>query len=362
VRVLVVTCAHRGDDARIVHRQARSLLEHGHDVTLVAPLPETTGADPQGLERVPVRRASGRSRLSAWRDVRRAVSSQIDQCDLVLLHDPELVLLSRPWRRRPVVWDVHEDFAASVSDRTWIPRGVRSLVAAAVGLLQRWAAARLHIVIAEDSYAASFPHAPVVPNSTWMPEPVPIIQTGQPCLVYVGRVSRARGALEMIEVGHRLRDEMTVVVIGSADADVVDLVQAAHADGVIDARGPLPNPEALDVASGALAGLSLLHDIANYRHSRPTKIAEYLANGVPVITTPLPLAREMIETSGAGIVVPHGGVSDVADAVVEAARRLAADPTLREAMVAAGRTFVTENHSWNVDGDRFVALLESWAL
>lgn len=362
MRVLVVTCAHRGDDARIVHRQSRSLLQHGHDVVLIAAQPADTSADPVGLERVPIRRAVGRRRLGSWRDARSAVASRIDHSDLVLIHDPELLVLARRWRReRPVVWDVHEDFAASTTDRSWIPRVLQRPMRLAVRALQRWAIARLHILLAEESYATSFPGAPIVPNSTWMPDDVTMTTTEPPRLVYIGRVSRARGIQEMIEVGRRLRGEMEVVVIGSPDDDVADLVRAADAEGAIRAVGPLANPEALVMARGAVAGLSLLHDIPNYRHSRPTKIAEYFANGLPVISTPLPLAKEMIDESSAGEIVDHGDVDHVATSVVAVARRLALNPDEREAMGTAGRRYVEAQHSWNVDGDRFVAQLESWA-
>lgn len=362
MHVLVVTCAHRGDDARIVHRQARVLLAHGHRVTLVSPAVADASADPEGLERVTVRRAVGRRRMAAWRDVRRAVATHIDRCDLVLIHDPELVLLSPLWRRRPVVWDVHEDFASSVADRRWIPRPAQGPMEAVVRFVQRWAARRLRIIIAEDSYAGTFAAAPVVPNSTWMPAEPSYAMQSPPRVVYVGRISTARGVDEMIELGSLLRGEVGVVLIGSPDADVAPAVRRAHEAGLVDARGPLPNPEALGLVQGAVAGLSLLHDIPNYRHSRPTKIAEYLAHGVPVVSTPLPLAAEMLAASGGGVVVPHGDVPTVAAAAAGAIRGLLADPDRRSAMASSGRAYVAEHHSWDVDGGRFVALLESWAV
>ena len=81
------------------------------------------------------------------------------------------------------------------------------------------------------------------------------------------------------------------------------------------------------VVDGALAGLSLLHDEPNYRVSQPTKVIEYLAHGVPVVTTPLPLARRLVEEVGAGVVVPFGDVAATLDAVLA----LDADPDTRRA-------------------------------
>ena len=69
---------------------------------------------------------------------------------------------------------------------------------------------------------------------------------------------------------------------------------------------------------GALAGLSLLQDLPNYRHSRPTKIVEYMAHGVPVVTTPLPVAVELVESAGAGVVVCASALPIVSDVTATA--------------------------------------------
>lgn len=282
---------------------------------------------------------------------------------MLLVHDPELVpvLLARRGGSAPLVWDVHEDFVASVGDRRYIPRPLRPAVAAMVHGVQRLARRRCHVILAEDSYAERFPGAPVVPNTTWVPDEIEPFDGSAPRVVYVGRLSRGRATAEMIELGRQLAGEIEVVLIGAADADVRDEVLAADRAGIVRWLGPLPNPEALRFVRGAVAGLSLLHDAPNYRHSRPTKIVEYLAQGVPVVTTPLPLAVELVEGSGAGEIVPFGEVDEVARAAAEAVRGLA-DPERRAALGAAGHRYAREHHDWAVDGRRFVELLEGWAL
>ena len=125
----VVRGPRHGDDARIVHRQARSLLEAGHHVTLVSPAPERPDQDPPGLVRVAIPRAVGRRRLHAWRAARAVVRRQVGEADLVLFHDPELVvaLARRRWGV-PLVWDVHEDYLAHIDDALWIPALLKPLM------------------------------------------------------------------------------------------------------------------------------------------------------------------------------------------------------------------------------------------
>jgi len=361
VHVLVVTCSASGDDARIVHREARALLEHGHRVTLVACAPASTTDDPPGLARVVIPRASGRRRFASWKAARAAVTRHLPESDLLLIHDPELVpvlLARRP--PVPVVWDVREDYVASVTDRRWIPHVARPAMRAVVRGVHSLAARRCHLVLAEDSYVEVVGTAPVVPNSTWVPDvaaPARRAPGERPEVVYVGRLSVGRGALEMVALGRLLGDEARVVLIGAADDDVTAVVRAAADEGVVEWTGPLPNPVALERVDGALAGLALLHPLANYVHSRPTKVLEYSARGVPYITTPLPLAVEAAERSGAGVVTPHGDVAAVADAV----RALAADPDRRDDWGRRAHADAQEHYNWQRDGERFVSLLVGWA-
>jgi glycosyltransferase involved in cell wall biosynthesis len=368
LHVVVVTVAHRGDDARIVHRQSRSLLEAGHRVTLVAPLPPagSTFSDPAGLERVGVPRATGRRRFAAWRAARSAVRAQMPRADLLVLHDPELL----PWfaRRRspvPVVWDAHEDYVASIPDRGYVPAVLRGLLRRAVERVERAAVERCHVLLAEDAYAERLGEHPVVPNGTWVPdEPAPLdaaVAAGRalPRLVYTGRVSVGRGAHELVELGCRLDGVAVVEIIGDADTDVHDMLTAAHRDGSVRWLGYLANPVAIERIRGAFAGLSLLHDEPNYHHSRPTKLVEYLAHGTPVISTPLPLAAELVAGSGGGVLTD--GFDQVVNDVVAAVHAWLDDPAARARASVWGHAYVREHHAWQRDGARFVALLEGWA-
>ena len=75
MRVCVATIVHHPNDARILHRQIRALLDAGHHVTYVAPFRDGNTAPPwPGIEVVDVPRARGRRRLRAvlavmWRSV-----------------------------------------------------------------------------------------------------------------------------------------------------------------------------------------------------------------------------------------------------------------------------------------------------
>jgi glycosyltransferase involved in cell wall biosynthesis len=362
MRVVVCTIVHHPADARIYHRQIRALLDAGHQVTYIAPV------DPQdfhtertwpSLQLKAVPRATGRRRTGAILAARSALARHVTGADLLLIHDPEL-LLALPARRRrpPVIWDVHEDTAAALSTKPWLPRPLRPPAAVAVHTAERMAERYVHLILAEHGYVARFaqPH-PVVPNTTYVPD-VPAPPGEDRRVVYVGHLSPDRGTAEMIELARLLRPGgVTVELIGQADARARAQIEPAQAAGLLRWRGFVPNDQAMPLLDGALAGLSLLHDEPNFRHSLPTKVVEYMARGVPVVTTPLPAAAKLASGHECGFVVPFGNPRAAANAVLE----LDGDISLRAKMGRRGHEAAHSSLGWPSDAREFVAQLESWA-
>jgi glycosyltransferase involved in cell wall biosynthesis len=369
VRVLVCTVVHHPADARIYYRQIRALLEAGHQVTYIAPMGEDRAPASIGpaLTTVTIPRAVGKRRLGALRAARAALAARAADADLLLVHDPELLLVLPPRARRPpTVWDVHEDTAAALSTKAWLPRFLRPLAAGGVIFAERQAERRLHLILAEKGYSARFAAAhPVVPNTTYVPETA-APASGPRRVIYIGHISPDRGSAEMTELARLLAGHgISVELVGQADAQATGHIRAAQADlagqqaagGGLHWHGFVPNEQALALADGALAGLSLLQDEANFRVSMPTKVAEYMARGLPVITTPLPLATELVGGADCGFVVPFSDPAAARDAIL----KLDADPELRAAMGERGHQAAMRDLGWPAEAGKFVAQLEEWA-
>ena len=387
MHVVVCTVVHHPADARIFYREIQALLGAGHDVTYIAPHGEseaarrdpvpgpavpapgtaggsgngsggTAGARPRGsLTPVTIPRAAGRRRLGALRAARAALAERAAGADLLLVHDPELLLVLPPrGKRPPTVWDVHEDTAAALTTKAWLPAWLRPAAAGGVVGAERLAERKLHLILAEHGYNDRFAGThPVVPNTTNVPAAA-APPSGPKRVVYVGWLSPDRGSAEMTELGRLLRPRgIAVHLIGQADAAARGHIEAAG--DAVTWHGFVPNAEAMRLVDGALAGLSLLQDEANFRHSMPTKVAEYMARGVPVIATPLPLAVRLVEAAEGGFVVPFNDPRAAAEAVL----KLDADPDLRVKTGLRGHDYALANLAWPPHAAAFVARLEAWA-
>jgi glycosyltransferase involved in cell wall biosynthesis len=374
VHVVVCTVVHHPADARIFYREIQALLDAGHDVTYIAPHGEAVApvrdegqgqSQGQGsservrgsLRLVTIPRASGRRRAGALRAARAAMAAHMAGADLLLVHDPELLLVLPPkGKRPPTVWDVHEDTAAALTTKAWLPEWLRPVAAGGVTRAEHLAERNLHLILAEHGYNARFTaEHPVVPNTTFVPDTAPP-PSGPRRVVYVGHISPDRGSAEMTELGRLLRPHRIAVdLIGPADAAAQAHIKAAG--DAVSWHGFVPNTDALRLVEGSLAGLSLLQDEPNFRHSMPTKVAEYMARGVPVVTTPLPLAVELVEAGQCGFVVPFNDPQGAADAILT----LDADPDLRVKMGLRAHEYALANLAWPPHAAAFAAQLEAWA-
>lgn len=356
MRVLVLTVVHDPEDARIRHRQIVALRAAGHDVTLAAPFTAYQRPIPDDLTVIDIPRSQGRHRFLAARTARRLLRKHGRDYDIVLMHDPELVLATLGLHVQGLVWDVHEDTAAALGMKAWMPKFSRPAAGALIRAIERDAERRMPLLLAEESYAARFrKQHTVVRNSVAIPDDVTAAVDDR--VIYLGRLTAARGALDLVELGRRLAPDVRVHLVGPADDDCKAAIQAAQSEGAVVWHGFVPNDEALTMLPGALAGLSLLHEQPNYAHSRPTKIVEYMAHGLPVISTPNPASAELIQRHRCGTVVPFGDVG----AAEAAVRELRDHPEERRRMAEAGRAAVISHYSWDADADLFVQSLEKLA-
>jgi glycosyltransferase involved in cell wall biosynthesis len=368
--VLVVTVVHNPEDSRIWQRQLKALIDAGWDVTYAAPfgafgleLPQSSPAVARrgSLRCIDVPRASGRRRFRAWRAARLIMRSLAQDHDVVLIHDPELVLAAAGLRVRNLIWDVHEDPAAALQVKSWMPALLRRPVAAAWRWAEWLAERRYYLLLAEHAYQQRFRQwHPVVANSVSVPKVV--MPAGDERVSYLGTVTMSRGCDTMIEVGRELRGRtggaVKLEVIGeAADPEARQALQSATEAGYVSWLGFMRSEAALIRVSGSLAGLCLLRNLPNYRVSLSTKIVEYGALGVPVITTPLPLAADLVRSENVGIEVPWNDPGAVVDAIL----KLRAEPELRRQMGANGHKVALREYDWNRLSTEFVRVMDGVA-
>jgi glycosyltransferase involved in cell wall biosynthesis len=202
------------------------------------------------------------------------------------------------------------------------------------------------VTLAEPGYQKLFRHQQEVfanhPPAGALPEP----GSDQGYVVYVGDVTEQRGAMEMVDAVALMPESRPLRVVGRvSDGLAARMHERAGVHGVrLGFDGQLPHRAAMEVVSGASAGLSLLHDTPNYRQSLPTKVIEYLAMGIPVVASDLPGTRSAVEGLDSVWLVPSRNAAAAGQALARAVERrgdaAAQAPAVRERFVWPADEFV----------------------
>ena len=364
-KVAHLTTLHSAFDNRIFLRECRSLARAGYDVVLIAPHPQQERIDQVRIRPVPLSRS--RMERLLWQGSRVFRSAVDEKADLYHFHDPDLLpwaLLLRLRTRRPVVYDVHEDYVTSLTYKPYLPRWLGRLIGWGYGTLEQATRAAFKIVIAERYYARRFPDAvPVLnyPDQSVLDElldhPRQAPAGDQIRLLYTGSASVMRGALVMAELARDLPDGGSVTMIGACSADVAQAVreicpqaQRLRIDGE---GGHVPYRRIVAAYREPwTAALALFPDSPHVREKELTKFFEYMAAGLPIVCSDFPVWRELVQGTGAGVCVEPGN----AEAALAAIRALARDPERARAMSDAGRRAARTQFSWEGQARRLVAL------
>jgi glycosyltransferase involved in cell wall biosynthesis len=312
-RALVLTTVHHPDDTRIREKLIRSLAD---DFDVVYAVRYPGPRDLSDLRWRPLRGGRAWRNLSAWRH------GLFGRYNVLSLHDPELLplgLAARLIRRKPVVFDVHEDIPAQIRTKPWLPAPLRRPAAWTVHRLLRVAERAHAITLAEPGYRSLLrrDHA-VFPNHLdpgRLPEPV---TERERIAVYVGDITEARGLREAAAAAGAAGMSLHLVgPVSPRERTALDNVAAA-AGAVITFHGRVTHRRAMELLGGASVAVSPLHDLPNYRDALPTKVLEYLAMGVPVVASDLPGTRAALEGLDAVWLVPPGEITPMAHALTEA--------------------------------------------
>ncbi len=333
----MLTSGHDVADARL-HREVAALRRRGLTVAVHGLGRAADGPDGATVVAVP-RGSLGRRALRAavlpWRACGR----------VVLTLDPDAALAAWPVARlrgRPLVVDVHEDYAALLRDRAWARGPVGRAAAALVGAADL-AARRSDLTVVADEHvpplrARSRLVLRNLPDLALLPPPAP--PDPRPRALYVGDLRASRGLFTMLDAIAQA-PAWSLDLVGPVRAGDERALRARLADGDLAGRvrlhGRRPPAAAWALAAGAWAGLALLHDTPAFARALPSKLYEYTACGLPVVVSGLPPMADFVTRTGSGACVDPGDGAAAGRVLTSWAAAPAAHAALRERAVAAGR-------------------------
>ena len=358
-RICVMTTVHRRDDTRILSREARSLAKV-YDVTLLA----ADGLPDETVDGVHIRSVVSEKPSSRPERMTRTAAAMFrealrENADVYHFHDPELLRVGVKLKRRgkTVIYDVHESITDTITDRDYMPMPMLRALARAAGRLDRRWAKQMDAIVTVTPFLASryesygcrtvmvcnFPSLDDFPPPDDADREISMCCSG-------ARVDYSRGFVEMVEAAQRT--DLPLHVFGVMHDAMERELEARDKKHLVRTYGFVSPEEVRRQMYASLIGMVVEHATGNAVNAYCVKLFEYMAAGMAVVSSDIPLWRETVEETGCGICVDPKDI----DAVTEAVRRLAGDPEEARRMGLNGRRWAEKKYNWAHEEAKLLAL------
>jgi glycosyltransferase involved in cell wall biosynthesis len=249
-------------------------------------------------------------------------------------------------------------------NKHWIPALLRHPLSLVFNIMEKLMAQALDaVVVATEGIAEKFAQFnPIVihnyPDLRMLPMPSQVLrEEKEKILVYIGGISRIRGAFEIIQAFDSLDPSLNARLDLIGQFETIRLekeLQTLPGNRHVRFLGWLPPQEVYEHLREAYIGLVCLHPEPRFIVSLPVKLFEYMAAGLPVIASNFPLWREIVEGNHCGLTVDPLKPDEIAEGIEyliihhEEARRMGGN----------GRRAVVEKYNWEREGERLCRLYE----
>ncbi|MCB2410042.1 glycosyltransferase [Hymenobacter lucidus] len=343
--VLLASVLKPVDDTRMFGKFAPTLAARPHTTVHVAgrgPGSASAAAAPSGIQQHVLFSGSRlswsrlRAQWSYWQLLRRL------RPDVVFVHAPELLPLTLLWhgldRQRQFVYDIRENYALNVTTQRVYGGLTRRALAAGLRWIETLAARRAAgVVLAERSYAEELPFLRALPagsvvvlENKYQPAPAEALLSHSRTLparheplelLYSGTISELNGVFEAITFTQTLRQHWPLArltIIGFCQRPdqlqrLTQVVAASHGAAMLIGGATLvPHAQIRAQIQRSHLGLLPYRPHPSTWRCVPTKLFEYLANGLPLLIPANDYWRRLVQQHGAGLVVGFDETFDAA--------------------------------------------------
>lgn len=350
MKICHISTAHKNNDDRIFYKECVSLATVGYDVTLIAVGKSDTN---QNVKRIGLPQLSRWKRFLFARHLAYKLATQVD-ADVYHLHDPELLLLVRKFKRKgkQVVFDSHEDYYQQIKIKKYIPLLFRDIIAELFRSYQKYISQFLDgfIFPAENnSLDVQLPitivnNAPIIGNCSISDNYSPLEQRGD-VICYVGGISEDRGIIWLIKAAF-LADVKLILAGSFSSNELKNKIMNMPEYACVDYRGIIDYKDIGSIYMESKIGMAVLNNVGQYGtgNNFAIKVMEYCQYGLAVMLNKTPYHQAMIEKYHFGICVEDPTNTKEYAAMI---RGLLNSPKLLKDMGKNGREMVEKEFNWN---------------
>lgn len=358
-KVCILTTVHPPFDTRIFHKQAKTLVQAGHDVTLIVQHDKNEVGEGVKIIALP----KPRNRFTrmfglTWRAFRLALCQH---ADIYHFHDPEILpwgLLLQRITRKPVIYDVHEYYADSILSKEWIPSFLRGPISKVVDKVEKMIAKRLAGVITVNRHMEGlfkrFNKNTIIvhnyPFRAFVEKLNDKSQIDPFTVIYIGGVSRGRGYQVMLNAMRIVKEKelrTRCIIVGLVNRAGLPQVFLSEEKSLLQEGGiglveGVPYEEISRFLSEATIAWIPWLATPNNLKGTPVKLFEYMAAKLPIVASDMGFIKEIIRENNCGLLAEPGNPEAHARAILY----LFEHPEEAREMGENGRRAVEEKYNW----------------
>ena len=349
VGICQLTTGHSLDDERILHRMAWTAHHMGLRSQVAGPGQDSSEFEGISLSAVydPSSRTWFTGRMFAW--IRMVLWALRSSFRVFQIHDPDMLpagLVLRTFGRK-VVYDVHDDYQASFETKFASIPVLRSIIPKSWWLFEKNAARFFNgVIVADRHLAKKFAKCdPLILGNYPGLNFTDISNTSGELtfnILYVGGVTLARGLGVVLEALKQLPHvDLRLHVVGNCrDAS---LKKSLAAESRVILHGQVDWTKLRSHYEHAHLGLAVYQPLPGFvtvDHS--VKIVEYMAAGIPIITSNFPGLTAFVKDGGFGEVIDPTDPKALADQIEE----LFLDRDKCARLGSRGRELFESDYNW----------------
>lgn len=376
MRICILQTIHEPYDKRVFHKEAKSLVNAGHEVISIAPsdtpLPESV--DGVQFRRIPVSRGIWGRFITSLRLIQLGMR---EKADVYLCVEPESwvsALGVKLFTRRKVIFDVHEYFPTLFA--RLFPRALHPPVIWTTRKAMRFMARMTDSMILtkqclDDDFAGlSIPRTVVLntnhlqPPCQEIPEALQKTYGQRTTIIHQGIFGDARGSYQLLEAMKIVAKEVpdiACICLGAYlygdEAAYVEALRTSAMDQYIHLLPSVPFQQVPAYIAISRLGLILFQPVGlQHTLGMPHKMFDYMREGTPIIAPGYAVEiRRVIEEADCGLLI------DVTrpEAIAEAILYLLSHPDEAKRLGENGRRSVETRYNWETEEKKLLAVFDA---
>ncbi|MBB6004456.1 glycosyltransferase [Arcicella rosea] len=281
---------------------------------------------------------------------------------IVHIHVIELIPIAYLFSllKTKIIFDIYEDFHKK------LPTKLKSKILISLfSYFDKLASKHFNLIFAENTYLTSYlnirKNHEVILNYPRKDDFEFIhfqFNILEPEIFYIGQISVNRcieQLLESIYLLKKLYPNIKLNLFGYFSSNdfpkkLEVLIKEYDLEGNILVYGMTSFKEAAEIAKNAFVGIALLKDIGDYSISYPTKMFEYMASGLPVITSNFEHCLSVINSTKSGFSVNPESTQEIFEAI----HWFIQNPKEAKEMGNLGKEAIRKQYNWESEAKKLV--------